>query len=63
MNPPDGTGGEDPRRHAGAEVGRRKCDLCAEALGRKARELLESLSPEHRIFKLPAVSPEHWWQV
>lgn len=63
MRPPDGIKGLDPREHASAEVGRRKQELCADALGRKARELLESLAPEHRAFRLPAVSPEHWWQV
>ncbi|MCE9591388.1 MAG: creatininase family protein [Planctomycetes bacterium] len=63
MNPPDGIGGLDPRLHASARVGERKSHLAAESIGRKARELLASLPPEHRAFRLPAVSPEHWWMV
>jgi len=56
-----GIGGLDPRIHASAEVGRRNCELAAQAIGRKAQELLSSLPPEHRSFNLPALSPEHWW--
>jgi len=63
MKPPDGIGGEDPREHASAELGRVKAERCADALGRKARELLDSLPPEHRAFRLPAVAPGHWWEV
>ena len=63
MSPPDGIGGLDPREHASAEVGRRNVELAAEAIGRKARQLLESLPPEHREFGLPAVEPGHWWCV
>lgn len=61
--PPDGIGGLDPREHATAEVGRRNVELAAEAIGQKARELLESLPEEHREFSLPAISPEHWWSL
>lgn len=63
MSPPWGIGGEDPRVHASAEVGRRNVELAARAIGEKARELLASLPAEHRGFRLPAVSPEHWWCV
>jgi len=63
MKPPDGIGGQDPRQHASPEVGRRNVELAAQAIGRKARELLASLPPEHRAFKLPALSPEHWWMI
>jgi creatinine amidohydrolase len=63
MSPPDGIGGLDPREHASAEVGRRNVDLAADAIGRKARELLESLPPERRAFSLGAISPEQWWLV
>ncbi len=63
MKPPDGIGGQDPRQHASPEVGRRNAELAAQAIGKKARELLESLPPEHRGFKLPALSPEHWWMI
>jgi creatinine amidohydrolase len=63
MKPPDGIGGEDPRQHASAQVGRRNIELASQAIGRKARELLESLPPDQRSFKLPAISPEHWWMI
>jgi creatinine amidohydrolase len=63
MSPPWGIGGHDPRQYASAEVGRRNCELAAAAIGRKAQELLASLPPEHRAFRLPAISPEHWWMV
>ncbi len=63
MSPPDGILGLDPRKHASASVGRRNVELCADAIGRKARELLESLAPEDRGFGLPAISPAHWWCV
>lgn len=63
MKPPHGIGGLDPRVHASADVGRRKAELCAEAIGRKARELLASLPPEHRAFRLEALTPDHWWFV
>ena len=63
MKPPDGIGGLDPREHASAEVGARNVELAAAAIGRKARELLESLPPGRRQFSLPAVSPEHWWLI
>ena len=43
MKPPDGIGGLDPRKHASASVGEKNVDLAAEAIGRKAKELLESL--------------------
>lgn len=38
-------------------------DLAAEAIGNKARELLESLPQEQRSFRLKSVSPEHWWMI
>jgi creatinine amidohydrolase len=63
MQPPDGIGGLDPRVHASADAGRRNAELAAEAIGRKARELLEELPEDHQAFPLPAISPEHWWQV
>lgn len=63
MAPPDGIGGLDPREHASAEVGRRNVELASAAIGRKARELLESFPEDQRAFNLPAVSPEHWWCV
>jgi len=63
MQPPDGIGGLDPRVHASAEVGRRNAQLAAEAIGKKARALLESLPEGQRSFGLAAISPEYWWQI
>lgn len=63
MQPPDGIGGLDPRQYASAEVGRRNAELAAEAIGRQARALLESLPEDQRSFGLEAISPGHWWQI
>ncbi|HUV67960.1 MAG TPA: creatininase family protein [Sedimentisphaerales bacterium] len=63
MKPPDGIGGLDPREHASAQVGEKNVDLAAEAIGKKAGELLESLPKEHRAFRLQSVSPGHWWMI
>jgi len=38
-------------------------DLAAEAIGNKAKELLESLPQDQRSFRLKSVSPEHWWMI
>jgi len=63
MKPPDGISGLDPRKHASAEVGRRNVELAAAAIGRKAKELLESLPESQREFNLPAICPPHWWLI
>ncbi len=63
MKPPDGIGGLDPRKHASAKVGERNVQLAVDAIGQKARELLESLPEDQRSFNLEAISPEHWWLV
>lgn len=63
MKPPDGIGGLDPREHASPDVGRRNVELASEGIGRKARELLESLPEDKRTFNLESISPEHWWMV
>ncbi len=63
MEPPDGIGGLDPREHASAEVGQRNAALAADAIGRKAHELLQGLPPEHREFSLERIEPGHWWMV
>ncbi len=63
MKPPSGIGGQDPRKHASARVGERNVELAADALGRKAKELLDSLPESQRSFNLEAVSPGHWWMV
>ena len=63
MQPPDGIGGLDPRIHASVEVGRRNVELAAEAIGLKAKELLESLPEDQRNFNLRSVSPEYWWLI
>ena len=63
IKPPSGIKGLDPREHASAEVSRRNVELCAEAIGREARELLESLPEDQRSFRLSGISPEHWWSI
>jgi len=63
MKPPDGIGGQDPRKYASAEVGRRNVELAAQAIGKKARELLESLPEDRRSFNLPAIRPGDWWMI
>jgi len=63
LEPPDGLLGLDPRVHASAEVGRRNCELAAQAIGEKARELLESLPPGQREFNIAGITPEHWWEI
>jgi len=63
MKAPDGIGGLDPRKYASTEVGRKNIDLAAEAIGKKAKELLESLPKEQRSFRLKSVSPENWWMI
>ncbi|MCK4965706.1 creatininase family protein [bacterium] len=61
MKPPDGIGGLDPRVHASVEVGRRNFELASDAIGKKARQLLESLPEDQRSFRLKSFSPEFWW--
>jgi len=63
MKPPTGIGGLDPRKHASAQVGERNATLAADAIGRKARELLASLPEPQRAFHLKALSPGHWWMI
>jgi creatinine amidohydrolase len=63
MKPPSGIGGLDPRKHASAKVGRENVELAAEAIGRKARELLGSLPERHRAFRLESVTPDRWWLI
>lgn len=63
MKWPDGIGGLDPRIHASAETGQRNVEHGVRVIGEKARELLKSLPEDERAFRLPAVSPEHWWYV
>jgi creatinine amidohydrolase len=63
MKPPSGIHGLDPRKHASAELGRRNVELIADAIGRKARELLASLPEDSRQFNLKSVSPGHWWLI
>jgi creatinine amidohydrolase len=63
MKHPDGIGGLDPRKHASSKVGQRNVDLAAEAIGKKAVELLESLPKDQREFRLKSVSPGHWWMI
>jgi creatinine amidohydrolase len=63
MKPPDGIGGQDPRKYASAEVGRRNIELAAQAIGKKAKELLESLPEDQRSFNLPGIRPGDWWMI
>jgi creatinine amidohydrolase len=63
MKAPDGIGGLDPRKHASIEVGERNVDLAAEAIGKKAVELLKSLPKDQRSFRLKSVSPGYWWMI
>ncbi|MDP6358980.1 MAG: creatininase family protein [Planctomycetota bacterium] len=63
MKPPHGIGGLDPREHASAKVGERNVELCAESIGNKARELLDSLPEEHRQFGKENLRPGNWWIV
>ena len=63
MSAPHGIGGLDPREHASAEVGARNVELAADAIGQKARELLESLPPDQRDFNIEKIEPGNWWMV
>jgi creatinine amidohydrolase len=63
MEPPDGIGGLDPRVHSSTEVGKRNIELAATAIGRKAKELLETLPEDKRTFNLKAFCPPNWWQI
>ncbi len=63
MKPPDGIGGLDPREHASVDVGRRNVEHASAAIGKKARELLDSLPEDQRAFRLKGISPEYWWLI
>jgi creatinine amidohydrolase len=63
MKAPDGIGGLDPRKHASAEVGKRNIELAAEAIGKKARQLLKSLPKDKRSFNLQSILPGYWWLI
>jgi creatinine amidohydrolase len=63
MKPPDGIGGLDPREHASVEVGRRNVQLAAEAIGKKAKELLEGLPARPKDAPAPATTPDKWWLI
>jgi len=53
----------DPRKYATADVGRRNVELAAQALGKKARELLDSLSEVRKTAKPPVITPGQWWMI
>ena len=63
MKPPHGIKGLDPRKYASAAVGERNCELCAEAIGLKARELLSSLPHNRQNFNTEGIFPDNWWYV
>ena len=59
----EGINGLDPREHASVEVGRRNVELAVTALGRKAKELLETLPKDQRAFRKPAISTKTCWLI
>lgn len=63
MKPPDGIGGLDPRKHASVEVGHRNVDLAAQAIGKKARELLETLPGGPDASRPVTIRPGNWWMI
>ncbi len=63
MKPPSGIGGLDPRSHASAAVGKRNIALCADALGRKARELLAALPKSEQHFRMGAITCDRWFGI
>ncbi|NIP28587.1 MAG: creatininase family protein [Phycisphaerae bacterium] len=63
MKPPDGIGGLDPRKHASPEAGKRNIELAAEAIGKKAGELIKSLPKDKRSFNLKSIRPGYWWLI
>jgi len=63
MKPPDGIGGLDPRQHASAEVGRRNVELAAQAIGKRAKELLDALPTSRDSSRPPAIAPGQWWMI
>ena len=63
MKPPDGIGGLDPRKHASLEIGQRNVDLAAQAVGKKARELLEALPNRRDVSGPVTISPGKWWMI
>ena len=63
MKPPDGIGGLDPRKHASAEVGRRNVELAAQAIAKKAKELLEALPAIQDASRPLVISPGQWWMI
>ena len=56
-----GIGGLDPRKHASSNIGKRNVELASESIGKKAQELLASLS--ERSFNLEALEPRKWWMI
>ncbi len=63
MKPPDGIGGLDPRAHASAEIGRRNVGLAAQAIARRAKELLEALPTSRDSSQPRVISPGQWWMI
>lgn len=63
MKAPHGIGGLDPRIYASASIGERNSELCADAIGRKAHEMLDSLPPDFRNFNTEGIFPDNWWFV
>jgi len=63
MKAPDGIGGLDPRRHASAEIGQRNVALAAQAIAKRARELLDALPGGREASQSRVISPGHWWMI
>ncbi len=61
MKAPDGIGGLDPRKHASPGVGRRNVELACQAIGKRARQLLNELPA--RTSESPAIVPGQWWMI
>jgi creatinine amidohydrolase/Fe(II)-dependent formamide hydrolase-like protein len=61
MKAPDGIGGMDPRKHASVEVGRRNVELASQAIGKKAKELLDKLPAG--TSEPPVIVPGRWWMI
>jgi hypothetical protein len=63
MKAPDGIGGLDPRKHASVKVGQRNVELAAQAIGKKAKELLAGLPASADSSRRRTISPGNWWMI
>ncbi len=63
MQPPEGIGGLDPRQHASVEVGRQNVELAAQAIDKKAKDLLATLPTGRESSRTRSISPGQWWMI